>query len=134
MPGDKKSKKSKFPSEGAMTARQFMQYFGTEVMRKMYGNIWVSNLMKRIARDGSELAIVADLRVPNECDAILDAGGIVVRLTRDIMHDDHESEIALDEGNYDQSKFSYIIDNAPESYTIADLSTELDRIYREIMK
>ncbi len=133
MPGNAKKRSKKetgFPSEGPMTARQFMQYFGTEVMRKMYGNIWVSNVMKRIARDGSELAVIADLRFPNECEAILNAGGTVIRLTRDIMHDTHESELALDEGNYDQTRFTHIIDNAPASYSIEDLCTDLDKIYR----
>lgn len=134
MPGNKKSKTSKFPTKGPMTARQFMQYFGTEVMRKMYGNIWVSNLMKRIIRDGSELAVVADLRFPNECDAILDAGGTVIRLTRNTLNDQHESELALDDGNYDQSRFTHIVDNAPESYTIEDLCTDLDKIYKGMMQ
>ena len=33
---------------GAMTSREFMQFFGTEIMRKMYEPIWLENCFKRI--------------------------------------------------------------------------------------
>ena len=89
-----------------MTAREFMQYFGTNVMRQMYGPIWVDHAIHSILREQTKLAIVADVRFPNEVDAITDAGGIVVRLTRRIRKDEHPSETALDD--YD---FTHCIDN-----------------------
>jgi len=124
--------KSPYPTSGPMTARQFLQYFGTEVMRKMYGDIWANYLVKQIAREGSDLAIIADMRFPNEVESVLKVGGTVVRLTRDIFHDQHESEVALDPQNFDQSKFTYVVDNDGPDYSIGDLCTDLDKIYREI--
>lgn len=92
--------------EGPMTAREFMQFLGTDVMRKMYEPVWVQSCVNKMQREQSSLAIIADVRFPNEVDAIKDAGGIVVRLTRGNRADSHPSETALDD--YD---FSHRIDN-----------------------
>jgi len=92
--------------EGPMTAREFMQFLGTDVMRKMYEPVWVQSCVNKIKREQPSLAIVADVRFPNEVDAITDAGGVVVRLTRGDRADAHPSETALDD--YD---FSHHIDN-----------------------
>ena len=36
---------------GAMTGREFMQYFGTEICRKIYPNIWTDRTLKDIVND-----------------------------------------------------------------------------------
>jgi hypothetical protein len=100
------AKASRGWKEGPMTAREFMQFLGTNVMRKIYGSVWVNSTIKKIAREQSELAIIADVRFPNEAKAIEDAGGTVIRLTRVIKEDNHPSEIALDDYN-----FKHYIDN-----------------------
>jgi hypothetical protein len=98
-----------------MTAREFMQYFGTNIMRQMYGPIWVNYTINTIIDEQTELAIVSDARFPNEVLAIKEAGGKVVRLTRNKFKDDHNSETALDENNYDWSNFDAVIDNSKAS-------------------
>jgi len=103
MPESKKS--------GPMTSREFMQYFGTEVMRKIYEPIWINSCIKKIEKEGPELAIIADVRFPNEVDKLKDAGASVIRLTRDCFHDDHPCESALDEDVFDWSIFNHIVDN-----------------------
>tara|TARA_R100001244_G_scaffold120565_1_gene90177 strand:- start:2776 stop:3039 length:264 start_codon:yes stop_codon:yes gene_type:complete len=60
---------------------------------------------------GTELAIVPDVRFPNEADAIKQAGGKVIRLTRSPHDDQHESETALD----DYEGFDHVLDNANSS-------------------
>ena len=92
--------------EGPMTAREFMQFLGTDVMRKMYEPVWVQSCVNKIKHEQSSLAIVADVRFPNEVDAIKNAGGSVVRLNRANRADNHPSETALDD--YD---FDHYIDN-----------------------
>jgi len=85
---------------GQMTGREFMQYFGTDICRKIYPDIWTDRLIKDIKAEEPNLAIVTDARFENEIEAIKKAGGKVIRLTRTIPGEDyHESEIALD--NYD---------------------------------
>ena len=92
--------------EGEMTAREFMQFFGTDIMRKIRPDIWVNKCLKVINKEKSKLPIVADVRFPNEAKAIEDSGGVVIRLTRQISGDAHSSETALDD-----YQFKTVIDN-----------------------
>jgi len=110
---------------GYMTGRDFMQFLGTDIMRKAYGPIWINSAMKRIHREGSKIAVIADLRFPNEVQAILDSNGEVIRLTRSVDEDTHVSESSLDDFNTD--KYTYIIDNA--SSDIEELCVNLKSIY-----
>jgi hypothetical protein len=112
---------------GPMTAREFMQYMGTDLMRKMYEPIWVNACIKKIQREQSILAIVADVRFPNEANAIAQAGGTLLRLTRNILDDNHESETALDD-----YPFTNIIKNDNES--IYELMTKVKSLYLNLVK
>ncbi len=96
---------------GPMTAREVMQYVGTDIFRKMYDKVWVNSLIKRIEHENSHLAIVTDVRFINEVEGIQEAGGKVVRLLRDPSDgkDQHYSETALDD--YPLEKFDAYIDN-----------------------
>jgi len=82
----------------AMTAREVMQYVGTDFFRKIYPQVWVDSTIRKIKKESSKLAVVVDCRFPNEVQGIQDAGGKVMRLTRNICGDDdqHDSETALD--------------------------------------
>jgi hypothetical protein len=101
----------KLEKSGFMTAREFMQYFGTEIGREIYGDIWAEGALRRVEKSLTGLAILDDLRFPNEVDATQKKGGKVIRLTRDITKDDHDSEHALDPDKFDWSKFDKVIDN-----------------------
>jgi hypothetical protein len=113
-------------SRGHMTARELLQYFGTDIMRKMHHNVWVNHAINKIKAEKSGVAVVADVRFPNEVDAILEAGGEVIKLQRAPLKDDHSSETALDKENFDQDKFTHI---AP-SGSIEDLCKNLERILK----
>ena len=58
-----------------------------------------------------KIAIIADCRFPNEVQAVKDAGGIVVKLTRNPHNSDHTSETALDVSNYDHNNFDLVLNN-----------------------
>jgi len=92
---------------GPMTAREFMQYFGTDVMRKMYEPIWLENCFRRIEDDKPEIAIIGDCRFLNEIEAVKNRGGKVIRLARSLYESTHQSEIDAD--NY--TSFDGIINN-----------------------
>ena len=98
---------NKKPKNKKMTAREFLQYFGTDVCRKMYKDIWVDRCIADIYFENPLLAIIDDCRFPNEADAIQKAGGKVIRLTRSPFADNHSSESALD----DWDNFDIVIDN-----------------------
>jgi hypothetical protein len=96
---------------GRMSVREVLQYFGTEILRKMYARVHINATFNAIAQyeqsqDGQVLSVVADLRFPNECDAIKEEGGIVIGLTRGEKGDNHASENALDDYS-----FNVLIDN-----------------------
>ena len=61
--------------EGYLTAREFMQTFGTDICRTINPDIWTAACIDRIHKSGTELAIVADCRFPNEVEALQKAGG-----------------------------------------------------------
>lgn len=118
VPGSKKKK-------GAMTAREFMQFFGTDIMRKIHEPVWVNACINKIKKEQSEFAIIADVRFPNEAKAIEDAGGRVLRLTRKISEDNHSSEIALDD-----YPFTDIIDNDKQG--IDELIVKVKELYTHL--
>ena len=93
---------------GRMTHREFLQFFGTDICRKVYEDIWRAKLIDDIVRESPLLAVIDDCRFPDEIEAIQDAGGKVVYLTRSNFTDNHASESALD----DFSGFDALIDNA----------------------
>jgi hypothetical protein len=59
-----------------------LQWYGTDVVRKATPNYWVETLAKRIEADEPEVAIVTDVRYPNEAEYIKKAGGFMVEVVR----------------------------------------------------
>jgi hypothetical protein len=112
------------------TARQFLQYLGTDIMRKIKDTIWVDWTIKVINQEQSSLALIPDVRFPNEVDAIKKAGGIVIRLTRDVYNDKHECEKSLDKDIFDWDKFDEIIEN--KSSSLEDLQSKIKTLMRSI--
>ncbi len=98
------------PNREFMTARQLLQYFGTNIIREMFNNAWVNATISKITRDAPKLAIIVDARFPNEINGTIEVGGRVIRLLRDICEkDNHPSETALDD--FPLGDYSYVIDN-----------------------
>jgi energy-coupling factor transporter ATP-binding protein EcfA2 len=108
--------------EGPMTSREFMQFIGTDIMRKIYAPVWTNNTIRRITSEQSALAVVADVRFPNEAKAIEEASGLVVRMKRQVFDDNHSSEVALDDYS-----FSDYIDN--QNGNIQDLVRKGKQLY-----
>jgi hypothetical protein len=110
---------------GQMTGRDFMQFWGTEIGRKMYSPIWINKTLKTILREGSELALITDVRFPDEIEAIKKAGGVVIRLTKIVNPEDkHISETSLDVDVYDWDNFDYIVDNQYQTLNETMLTVE----------
>lgn len=111
---------------GPLTAREFMQVFGSDVMRKIWSPIWIESCMNVIKSEGLDLAFISDVRFPNEVKRIEEEGGIVVRLTRDPFGDQHESEVALDD-----YEFKYVVDN--KDMDIPTQNYEVYQVLKEIL-
>ena len=96
---------------GYMTARDVMEYVGTNLFRKLYPECWMTSMSKHIALDKPKIALNNDTRFTNEVDYIKKNNGVVVRLTRNLEKSTAAPEVALDPDKYDWSNFNYIIDN-----------------------
>lgn len=119
-------------NQGEMTSREFLQHFGTNVIRKIKNEAWVDATINRIMEEKTQLAIIPDVRFPNEVKAIHEAGGKVVRLTRNIANSHHKCECALDKDVFNWDHFDNIIDN--NELSIKDLSyllSTLTHIWRQ---
>lgn len=92
-----------------LTAREVMQIIGTEWFRTMQHNVWADATIREIQNEALPLALIADCRFPNEVEAVKNAGGIVIKLNRDLYKSDHASETALDRKNYDELNFDGVI-------------------------
>ncbi len=97
---------------GPMTAREFMQFFGTEIMRGMYDNIWINRTIKDIQTEDPQIAVVSDCRFKNEAVALKEIGAKLVYLDRSISSSDsHASE----NGFEDFDDFDLTINNSQMS-------------------
>lgn len=115
-----------------LTAREVMQVVGTDIFRSMKPNIWPDSTIKRIQGEAPELALITDCRFPNEVDAIQNAGGSVVRLTRDkCLSSDHISEVILDKDKYNWDNFDHVLDN--ENMSIYEQSMALYSLLQDIL-
>lgn len=95
-----------------LTAREVMQFVGTDIFRTMKHNVWADATIRKIKDENPNLAVIADCRFPNEVKAVREAGGFVIKLTRNPHNSDHASEIALDPERYDSKNFDLILDNS----------------------
>ena len=77
-----------------MTAREVLQYVGTDIFRRLDPDIWIKSLLRKIKKDNPEVALVCDVRFENEIVKLQEAGGFIVGLTRDPYEksDTHSSE------------------------------------------
>jgi hypothetical protein len=111
--------------EGRMTNREFLEHFGTNIIRKIKNDAWVSFTINSLVNENPEIAIIPDVRFPNEIEAIKKAGGINIRLTRDVYSSKSDSESALDKDKFDWNNFDIVIDN--NNLSLEDLCDYLSK-------
>lgn len=59
-----------------------LQYIGTDVFRKRDPEIWVRVLADTMAEQWPDVAVITDVRFPNEAKLVQRLGGILVRVQR----------------------------------------------------
>lgn len=122
-----------------MKVREFLQKIGTDALRDgLHSDVWINALYADYRPTGVNDDnypqmetimpnwIITDVRFPNEAQAIIDRGGIMVRINRtdkSRVNADHPSEIALD----DWDGFHYTIDN---NGTLEDLQGHAEAILK----
>lgn len=88
-----------------------LQALGAEVMRSLNPTIWIDILQAQIEEEAPRVALIPDVRFPNEAEWIKSQGGITVKVARWDAYGkpyvaadrpaDHPSEIALDHYLFD---------------------------------
>lgn len=82
--------------------RRLIQTMGTDVGRNLIGeNIWVDATLK--GYQSWQNWVIADVRFPNEADAIRRKGGRIIRINKPGLGplNDHPSETSLDDYRFD---------------------------------
>lgn len=115
----------KYHKPGKMSVREFLQFFGTDVCRQIYEDVWQTRLLKDISMEQPLIAIVDDCRFPNEVQAIQESSGKVIHLTRSKHEDSHTSESAL--ASYED--FDAVIDN--QNMSIHEQNVEIIKLVTE---
>lgn len=110
--------------------RTLLQWWGTDYRRTQDANYWTDRLKDTLERDKPEMALVTDVRFPNEVDAIHALGGYVVKVVRttppDVKVPAHPSENELD--GFTGWDFTIEAANLP------DLRKKAIAIYRQLEK
>jgi hypothetical protein len=113
--------KSTIPFGLTETCGRYQQIIGETLRKVICEDVWI----KPVLKPGT---IITDVRYKNEADAIIAAGGIVIRINRDTGGSDysngrdpnHPSEIDLDD-----YEFKHVVQN---DGTIEDLKNAIMRI------
>lgn len=90
-----------------LSAREFLQLFGTDVCRRIFESCWSKPIIDQILVEQVPLAIISDVRFISEIEMPREFGAKAIRLLRNKYQDGHSSENELD--NYTQ--FDAIVDN-----------------------
>jgi hypothetical protein len=104
--------------------RRLLQRFGTEVGRELWGeNFWVDKAMATAAK--YDKVVIADVRYPNEYEAIKSANGKMWRVIKPGTEavNKHESETALDDFLFDRV--------IPNVGTLGDLQVTVNYLVRD---
>ncbi len=93
-----------FLIKGPMTARNILQVYGTDIMRDKFDkDVWTKVAMNMAKSSEEDCIIFTDARFPNEIEAAQKEKAIIIRLERTNypFKDEHPSETALDDYNFD---------------------------------
>lgn len=119
-------KQNKYGKQGAMTARDILQFFGTEIMREGFDfDFWVKSLQvnvdnllhknKKVHPDSKLIVLVPDVRFPNE-SVFLD---ILIDIYR------KEAELANVDGHISE-KSGMLIPDSRVDYSVDNNSSIVD--------
>jgi hypothetical protein len=122
-----------------MSVRELLQKLGTEAMRDgLHTNVWVNALfadykmsytqhpdIEYVNHKAYPNWIITDMRFPNELEAVVEKGGITIRVSRTGIHTPKVEDLHPSETSLDDVEFNYHIDN---SGTIEDLIEKVEEI------
>lgn len=118
--------------EYSISYRRFAQLLGTNVARSMDENVWVDHLLKQL--NDKDSVVISDVRFDNEAKAIIDNGGVVIRINRDVAEELVQEDTAqhVSEGGISEEYVSAVLgNNGTLEELYQGLEKELDRLFEE---
>ena len=115
-------------SKWQMTIREYLQWYGTEGHRDLFGeNFWVDMALPEDLDHSDRLLVVTDMRFPNEIQRVKDLDGVCVKVERTVgtSFGSHASEQNVDH------MIDYTLDNTG---TIEDLEKNVVELINQIKK
>ncbi|MCW4026508.1 MAG: hypothetical protein NWE76_03360, partial [Candidatus Bathyarchaeota archaeon] len=114
-----------------LTFREFIQRFGTEAHRDVFGSeFWVEATLPDGFDHEDKIICLSDIRFPNEAERVRELGGTVIRLLDGPLDEDgHASEQILDD-----SLIDYEIDNSERDDEFENLDKSLKEIVEKTIK
>ena len=108
--------------ERTMTFREFLQRYGTEAHREVFGeDFWLDAALPLDGDYSDALYVVTDCRFQNEADRIRSLGGSVIKIVGPVVETgSHVSEQTL--------RCDYTIDNTVRGDDFANLDHELNKM------
>lgn len=110
--------------EYSISYRRFAQTLGTNVARSMDENVWVDYLLKQL--NDKDSVVISDVRFDNEAEAIINNGGVVIRIIRDVAENLVQDDTAqhISEGGVSDNLITATIEN----------NTTLEEFYEALEK
>jgi len=96
---------------GFMTGREVMQFFGTDIVRKLYEPAWRESTIKRIFSEAPAYSFIKDLRFVDEFKELKNSGACCVKLLRDIAPNDEKHSSENDFLSIPDYEWDLVIDN-----------------------
>ncbi len=113
-------------SHWKLNMRQYLQLYGTEAHRDIFGDdFWIDMALPKNLDHSNKILVVTDMRFPNEIERVRELGGITVKVVRDArtLHGNHPSEQDVDH------LVDYFLDNTG---TLANLQTNVNDLLQKI--
>jgi len=136
---DKEKLDERYPKGDTFwTAREILQFMGTEAYRAIDDNFWINKLIDNIDKNCYNNVIITDIRCPNELKVVEKFHGKSIKIIRDDAPEVHggrwhASEIMLDSINdcdFMVSNNGTLEDLGELAYSLAHRLTTVQRVAR----
>jgi len=117
--------------EGFITHRELLQLFGM-ACRYIYPDIWVDIVINQLKTEPYDIAVITDVRFPNEVQKLKEIGAILIKIKRKTgIKDIHQSEQWVD--FLKDKEFDYIMGTYDYSPPMDELYQRWRALLKEIL-
>lgn len=115
--------------------RQFLQSYGTEAHRNVFGtDFWVDQAMPMDLDHSGKIVCATDVRFPNELQRVVDLGGVNILIDNDLNEATPREAAHSSETSIDMSLVSYTINNRVRDDNYEFLDRQVHAIMDKLLK